>query len=132
MDAEKKKTEGKQKKVGTLENCTKQQLMLARFMEDVMVKLYQMEILLKNSSEKYQNVLCYCGEDPELSSPDFFSTLHAFCGAFEEAKRYVDRQNRALERQRCIDEKKKQKAEKDKRSRNSNSCKTSTRGKDGE
>ncbi len=94
-----------------LKGCTKQQLMLARFMEDVMVKLDQMELLLKNASEKYQNVLRYCGEDPELSSPDFFSTLHAFCSAFEEAKRYVDRQSRSRERQRRIDGKKKKAVE---------------------
>ncbi len=74
--------------------ATKQQLLMVKFMEDVMVQLNKLEVLLKGSNEKYKNVLCYCGEDPELSSPDFFSTLRAFCGAFDEAKRYVDRQNR--------------------------------------
>ncbi len=73
---------------------TKQQLLMVKFMEDVMVHLYKLEGLLKGANEKFQNVLCYCGEDPELSSPHFFSTLHAFCGAFDEAKRYVDVQNR--------------------------------------
>ncbi len=73
---------------------TKQQNRMVKFMEDAMVQLSRLELLLKGSNKKFQSVLCYCGENPELTSLEFFSTLHAFCGAFDEARRYVDRQNR--------------------------------------
>ncbi len=104
-----KKIGGPAAEIKVIMKGTKQQLMLASFMEDVTVKLNEMELLLNDISEKYYSVLCYCGEDPELSLPDFFSTLHTFCGVFDEAKRFVDRQNRSKERQRLLERKKRNK-----------------------
>ncbi|CAN0381512.1 unnamed protein product [Ascophyllum nodosum] len=63
--------------------------------------------LVQEMQNNFAGALSYFGEDPELTSQEFFTTLHSFIQAFEAAKVYVDRQAKKKEQERKLEEKKK-------------------------
>mmetsp|Transcript_3581 Transcript_3581/g.5570 ORF Transcript_3581/g.5570 Transcript_3581/m.5570 type:complete len:1660 (+) Transcript_3581:100-5079(+) len=53
---------------------------------------------IQTMREKYQSVLAYFGEEANMQSQEFFSTLEKFVRAFEEEREAVERQRRAEEK----------------------------------
>ena len=57
---------------------------------------------------KFTSVLAYFGEDPKMTPQAFFTTLEAFMRSFEAKVVEVERQDKALERERLLAERKAQ------------------------
>ncbi|CAM9203099.1 unnamed protein product, partial [Ascophyllum nodosum] len=88
---------------------------LGLWMKKVEEDLAASATLVQEMQNNFAGALSYFGEDPELTPQEFFTTLHSFIQAFEEAKVYVDRQAKKKEQERKLEEKKKAAAARKKR-----------------
>ncbi|CAN0402464.1 unnamed protein product, partial [Discosporangium mesarthrocarpum] len=79
---------------------------LAHWMESTDLELSRCRKLIEDMQTNFNGVLAYFGEDPELTPQEFFTTLHTFIKAFDEAKIYVERQAKKKEQERRLAEKK--------------------------
>jgi len=81
------------------------------FIQKVEGELNECQRLIDKVESKFMGVIDYFGEDPEMSPQKFFTTLHSFMLAFDEACLYVERQKKIKERERKVAEKKRLEAE---------------------
>jgi len=70
------------------------------FLHATQDRVSKLNLAVQRMNSKFQSILRYFGEDPELSSDEFFKTLHSFSTAFEEAREDVERSQRADEREK--------------------------------
>ncbi|CAN0550175.1 unnamed protein product, partial [Ectocarpus sp. 12 AP-2014] len=88
---------------------------LGVWMKHAEEELAASETLVEEMQSNFSGALSYFGEDPELTPQEFFTTLHSFIKAFDEARAYVDRQAKKKEQERKLEEKKAAAAAKKKR-----------------
>eukprot|EP00953_Heterococcus_sp_UTEX-ZZ885_P007435 4502-Heterococcus_DN1.PRE.1 len=84
---------------------------LGEFMRRAESDLESARRLMESMEKKFAKVLEYFGEDPELAPNKFFTTLHSFIAAFDEARVYVERQQKVKDRERKLAEKRRLAAE---------------------
>ena len=68
---------------------------MAVFISKAKVIMSEFEVAIDNLKAKFSSVLAYFGEEPSMTSQDFFSTLAKFVEAFNSEKAIVDRMRKA-------------------------------------
>ena len=74
------------------------------FLNKAKVIMDEFEVAIDNLKAKFSSVLAYFGEEPTMTSQDFFSTLAKFVGAFNSEKAIVDRMRKAEARKNSSNE----------------------------
>ncbi len=74
------------------------------FLNKAKVIMNEFEVAIDNLKAKFSSVLAYFGEEPTMTSQDFFSTLAKFVEAFNSEKAIVDRMRKAEARKNSSNE----------------------------